>query len=512
MDLQNKEIALVYSRFAANCFAQDTYIRFPSGNQILLDTSNMSTATGVGLMNDSYVVTFTKLQGNDENDDTNILQFSNETITKNYTLKDITILSINPLSDGYFVVYCHMPYPRSGYYYYTKIFSAGKWTNEYQLLMKDPYASHRVQPLPNDRTFVFTSQGNYIFDKNNIPQAGPFDLGGTMSRFDPAYPRASTLLKNTNNTFIAYDYEQKNEGYKLRAVIIPTSLINEDVNEHTTLTRRTAIATRKVGNKVTATTYSPNSIFGEWSKNVREDPRTGEPIFTYFAYLNGEVIGSAEFYGQPLLCRSFDGQAINLIKTTGIFDNLDFTETMKIEEICRILPPSFVEKIFMTARETLPYGMMRGVTNVLELSLRSKGVPRTISTLTSELLYHTGFFALRFNSHLQLAENEPTMSNYLSVVYQSLTDTAILMATHFGLYAVDCIINKIGDLLVKKSWVKTGEVCKKTGSILRFGIFALCTGARDMLESSVAIASATLGQVAVEESGSVLVNRFLANK
>ena len=69
--------------------------------------------------------------------------------------------------------------------------------------------------------------------------------------------------------------------------------------------------------------FSADDSFSfEWDKEATSHPLTHIPVYTYRIFKDNTEVGSADYYGQPSLCISQDGTQHNIIKTTGLLNQV----------------------------------------------------------------------------------------------------------------------------------------------------------------------------------------------
>jgi hypothetical protein len=232
--------------------------------------------------------------------------------------------------------------------------------------------------------------------------------------------------------------------------------------------------------------------YGTWDDEIKNDPLTSEPIFTFRLYQKQKEVGSAEFYGQPFLCSSEDGRQHNIVKTTGILQEFKLTNEMKIEEVCRVLPPSLFDKVLASVGGAAAHGFLRGTSKVVGFTLQSRGFSRNVANYLSQLTYYGSVFAMKFISYSQQIQEYESASAYCNAMYRAAMDTGQLWLTNVALGAISRLMVKSGYALERKGWSLLGKGFTKAAPWLGYSIFASNALRNSPVEITTAIVTGSI--------------------
>ncbi len=255
-----------------------------------------------------------------------------------------------------------------------------------------------------------------------------------------------------------------------------------------------------VNGLVRATTNSHQNTFdyGQWDGTLTYDKFTGKPIFTYRIYQDNLEVGSAEFYGQPLLCRSENGESHNLIKTTGVLNNFHITDKMSIEEICHSLPPTLFERVVVSAGNAAIHGGLRGASNVVGFALESSGVSNNKSYYLTQFSYYGSYFAWKAGAYSANTQEYNNPNQILNALYSAAVETGQILLINTTLSLTQKLLEK----------TNLPRLCS---SLISFGVFGYHAANTGLLEAAAAITSGAATELATTEIGSYIVSK-LSNK
>ena len=246
--------------------------------------------------------------------------------------------------------------------------------------------------------------------------------------------------------------------------------------------------------------------YGSFDANPETDPATQEPIFTYRVYRHGTAVGSMRLYGQPLICTDESQQRNNILSVTGEFSNINLTREMDLPEICRVLPPTFVDKVLISGKSGAVNGALRGTVNAIGLVLQSQGTSKTVAHYISKALYIASFYTMRFSAHSDEIK-EATLANYWNATYKAAADTGHFLLTEMVVNTSCQFLQRIGNKLSENGWQKTGASLKNASALAqRFGMFGWNACQKGLLETSVSMAAGSLAQASIEATTSAGIN------
>jgi hypothetical protein len=248
--------------------------------------------------------------------------------------------------------------------------------------------------------------------------------------------------------------------------------------------------------------------YGKWDSEIQNDPLTNEPIFTYRLYRNEKEVGSAEFYGQPLLCSSEDGNQHNIIKTRGILSEFKITNDMKIDEVCRVLPPSLFDRVLASVSGAATHGFLRGGSRVLGFTLQSRGVSPEVANYLSQFAYYGGIFAIRFTAYCQEMQEYESATAYLNAMCKAAFETGQLWLMNIALKTISQFFDRSAEAVERNNWRILGRGIKKAGSLLSFGIFARNAVGNGLIETSAAILTGSIVEAGTVGAASMLERNF----
>lgn len=506
-DATNQDFAAIYLKPEDNFGNRGLYVRINSTDKIIrvdsISNNTLITRLYAGPTHNGFLINY----GPYDLKSTTLELDNLGNLLNKYKSSKVALFGTRAFANGYLALYATFDTPSSQPSFFTQIFSKNKWSPSTQLPHISDQACNQkvtVQALAENRTLILSQNENYILNsKNEIEiQSFQFAVKAPCSP-SPVSFFGTTILAN-GDTSIVYDVCQEQQ----RVVTLPTSYLSQKLQQQTITPKPTAIPTLTTTKQVTAETTTSAPLFqtGNWSPDIEYHPQTGEPVFTFEARNSAnKVIGTAKFYGQPLLCTGKDGKGHNLIETTGIFSDFEIQPEMNIEEVCRVLPPSLFEstvmKIQAGAYEGLQQGAMRGGANVFGYTLRSAGVSEKVAGYLSELTYYSGFFLLRFNSHLIEAD-------YLSAMLQAAIDTGNLLLVSAVIQATTNLLDYAGNQL-SQTYKEAGNLVKGASALIgRLGIFAWNAIRQDPVATTTQIITGALTQTAVETVGTYVVDQF----
>ncbi|NNM59333.1 MAG: hypothetical protein HKM04_05910 [Legionellales bacterium] len=211
-----------------------------------------------------------------------------------------------------------------------------------------------------------------------------------------------------------------------------------------------------------------------WDDQIQYHPITKLPIFIYRAFnSNNNEIGSAEFYGTPLLCRASDGVSHNILHRTGIFAELDIAETLNI---CIDLPPTFIEEHLTSAAYAGSYGALLGLKDVIETICAAHNTQIPLLKYAPELVHYSLYYASTLLAYYYFqSENseDESWEKIISLGSQAALDTLTLAATHLTLTQVDNMIKKLSNKAQTNGWTNTGKTLNWLGKYSGAPIFTL---------------------------------------
>ena len=252
------------------------------------------------------------------------------------------------------------------------------------------------------------------------------------------------------------------------------------------------------------------SVYGLWDQHIEIHPETHEPLFTFRLYNHSKVeIGSVQFYGHPLFCRSELGDRHNIVKTTGIFSKLLINATAT-QEICEALPPTFSENMFYSAAQGAKYGALRGISAVTGETLKHFKQPKSVITLAQFGVYWTGLVLILFFENINSSKQD---RDFPAVMMQSIISATFFMVIDLCLQCVAHGLKNVGEKATKNGWNKTGETLVKLSSALPLCIYAWKTRHMKNDEymqytaaTAVGVAAGCASQLVIEGSGKKLVD------
>ncbi len=200
--------------------------------------------------------------------------------------------------------------------------------------------------------------------------------------------------------------------------------------------------------------------YGAWDPNIRYHLQTGEPIFTYHVYKDGERVGNASFYKHPLICRSEDGTRHNVIELTGVLSQYDIDKKInEVNEICEGLPPTFLEQTISTISYAGQHGFVRGLSNTVGYTCKSIGASAWMETMAMESFYYVLFFVMHYTYYSYQLEKEQAITEPSSVsFYQAARDTGYLLLSNVIIQGARKVSAHFAQRTIQNGWQQTGRV------------------------------------------------------
>lgn len=189
------------------------------------------------------------------------------------------------------------------------------------------------------------------------------------------------------------------------------------------------------------------SYNGSWVERLqRDDVRTGAPIYRMSfipperpLLTNGETsssprggateFGHIDLYGSTHLCRSDTGRT-NVVEATGIFEN-HLPDLNTINAVCTELPPTFFDIMHSGAVQ----GALRGAANIIGKAICSDRVSEKAKSCIQEIIYVSGYFAMRLHGHLQQEKGDTG-----AALWKSAVDTFLMWIISLALKIVEKMI------------------------------------------------------------------------
>src|SRR3990167_8189700 len=241
------------------------------------------------------------------------------------------------------------------------------------------------------------------------------------------------------------------------------------------------------------------SAYGLWDKHIEMHPVTHEPLFTFRLYnQHSQVeVGSVQFYGHPLFCRSELGDRHNVLKTSGIFSQLKL-DTNTTDNICAALPPTFFEELMQSALHSVKHGAIRGLAKVVgHVTAVSKKSKMTVE-MTQYGAYLLGYFLLCCYNNKESQNNDRCLNATLNTLFMA--------AMNIFMLSICYILKFFGNYAAQHGWNKTGNIFKFVSEYTQYGIFAMEAKQRGILAAASSVAAGCASQLLIEGSGKKLVD------
>jgi len=259
-----------------------------------------------------------------------------------------------------------------------------------------------------------------------------------------------------------------------------------------------------------------HKFFCRWDAQPEQDSYTHEPVFT-FRFFNDENdtnnIGSVKFYGQPLLCRSEDSARNNIIEIEGIAKDWQLKSTASIEEICRVLPPTLIDKIILQVVSSAVHGFRRGLSKVIGLAYRSVGFSDQFVDMIIRLCDYGSYFCFNcVQSLYNTAESGLTYRQELAnAFYNSLIATGKYILFREGINVISSILTWAGQKLETRGHTQAGTTSLFLGRYGHFSLFMYDVITNDAVSTATSVVTGTLAQVLTEKAGEAAINRVYRN-
>lgn len=212
------------------------------------------------------------------------------------------------------------------------------------------------------------------------------------------------------------------------------------------------------------------NIYGVWDQDVEVDAHSQEPIFTirFFNSDTDQELGYLKLFGQPILCRSLKGHTHNIVAAGGIFQQQPLSDLTSIEDICRVLPHTLIDKVYLQAQSALEHGIRRGLSNAVGIAFKSQGTPDVVAKGISKFCDYGSYFVCRYYQHQQ-AEDDGYYG-VLNAIYRAGYDTGSYFIFSEVVYSSVNLLRNLARCLTNKGWEKTGALMQ---GLSRYGHFVV---------------------------------------
>lgn len=246
--------------------------------------------------------------------------------------------------------------------------------------------------------------------------------------------------------------------------------------------------------------------YGKWNAEITYDEETGTPIFTYQVYQQNRIVGSADFYGEPMLCVSEDKTRHNILNLQGVLRDFKLTNNMHVDEICSVLPSTLFDKVLIAGREGAAYGCLRGASQVIAVTLKNAGVSPYIANLVKQASFYSGTFAMKFSYYYAQREDMEEMERCFQAIYHAAIETGQLWVLQLMLNQISNLLENTSAWLEKWGWSKTASGLNFCSNYLRFGLYAWQTIKSGWLPTTASLASGIAVETLISKGSDLLLD------
>lgn len=256
---------------------------------------------------------------------------------------------------------------------------------------------------------------------------------------------------------------------------------------------------------------------GYWDTQILQHPKTGDPIFVYHVCKNGVPVGQAHFFKHPLLCRSEDGKRHNLLKLTGVLQQIQKKidlATASLEEICTALPPmppTFFEQVLEDFKQGASKGALnggwRGLTNVVEYGLLKQNFAAWKAIGIKYTVYYGGIFLTQFYQHYSQQGTEQI--GWVPSVYHAAFETMQMGLMQEYLYQFSHVAQKISIKAHNANWNRMGNTLDVASRVMGYGVYGYNVYEQGLIQAMTSIGTGIGAEKLTETVGKKAIDHFL---
>lgn len=288
-----------------------------------------------------------------------------------------------------------------------------------------------------------------------------------------------------------------------KEVVVTDLVVSNKANEM--LKQDSQCVSALINNKVDSV-FSMPFDYGQWDADITYDEETGTPIFTYKVYQKNAVVGSADFYGQPMLCLSPDKTRHNIINLQGVLREFELTDNMSVDEICSVLPPTLFDKVLIAGKEGAAYGCLRGGAHVIAVTLKNADISPYVANLVKQASFYSATFTMKFCYYYAEREDVEEMDRCFQAIYHAAMETGQLWLLQFVLNQLGNLLDNASALLEKWGWSSAANGLSFCTNYLRFGLYAWQSVKNGWLPTTAALASGIAVETALTHMGNLLLD------
>lgn len=198
--------------------------------------------------------------------------------------------------------------------------------------------------------------------------------------------------------------------------------------------------------------------FDRWNRSTNHDPLTGVPVFQHQYTYQEKEVASTMLYSQPIPCVSEDGQRTNVLKATGLFAG---REKGPFSDVCKELPPTFLEIGWKSGLSGAQMGALRGASNVIGGK----------NTWKSKIIFYNTYFL--WSLYKLLAED--SQNGFNIALDKTAVNTRWLMGTEFALSLASFGLKYSGECLQQYQYTPcqiAGKLACKTSVMVGYLLYA----------------------------------------
>lgn len=248
-----------------------------------------------------------------------------------------------------------------------------------------------------------------------------------------------------------------------------------------------------------------------FSEGIIQDHRTKAMIFTLHIIntTTGEIDGSMQFYGTPILCRMPDmnSDTLNIFNVKGDIAKKIVSQINPdaIEDICAIQPITFMQQVIKKSIESAESGALLGGRNLGKKLLVRSGYSPITAHFIADLSFYTTIFFVQLNRALQKYEDASLALHEASLATLQFTTLKIFLDN----------ITLLGNSLIQHQYIKSGkflEILGNYGILAYEGLASLISAYNNENYSEIPEATLTISANLAVGTTTAIATEFVAEK